>query len=282
MMNNDGTAINSGLDELSALAAQAQALEAIERAKIGRQCNFIALAQGNSGMLLPDDPGYIEGVKLHDFVLPQKKLILGQTFNATVLATCKLYAETAKKERDNEVPPTLGFWMPEDAENVPVQGYFDRPLPNGNILRPVHWVFLYLHDHPEIEDAVLPFRSIGNTVYTSLAKQIKSESAICTELQFKVSKQAIRNESYRTTNYYPKFELAGRNFTFRNGMVNPQLLASETVKEILVRSTQIQQDYADMQLVGRKNVSALLKPPAPVESLPEQPVREFDDDVPQF
>jgi hypothetical protein len=284
-MDNDGTAINSGLDELSSLAAQAQALEDVERAKTGQQCSFIALVQGNSGMVIPDDPGYIEGVKMHDFVIPQKKLILGQSFEATPLGQFKLYAEMAKKERDNELPPTLGFWMPEDAENVPVQGYFDRPLPNGNVLRPVHWVFLYLHQYPEIEDAVLPFRSIGNTVYTNLAKLIKSESAICTELRFRVSKQAIRNESYRTTNYYPKFELAGRNFTYRNGAISPQQLPAETVKEILERSIQIQRDYAEMRMIGRKNTSALLKPPAPepAVSLPNQPVRKFEDDeLPPF
>jgi hypothetical protein len=34
---------------------------------------------------------------------------------------------------------------------------FDRELPNGNVLQPCHWVFLYLHDFPEIEGGLIAF-----------------------------------------------------------------------------------------------------------------------------
>jgi hypothetical protein len=174
----------------------------------------------------------------------------------------KLYAETAKKEKENDMAPTVGFWMPDDAMQIPLQGIFDRPLPNGNVLKPVHWVYVYLHDNPDIEDGMLAFRSTGNSVYAALEKLIKSESSICTELRFTVTKQAIKNETYKTTNYYPKFEISGRNFKMdENGKVLPVKggLKADEIKEILKRSNKVQKDYAEMKLVAKKNnIQALI------------------------
>jgi hypothetical protein len=253
---------SSAGDELSALAMQNKELEDAERAKTGGQNSFITLVQGNSGILLPDDSAYIKGVKLHDYVIASKKLRLGATLDVTILGMFKLYAETAKKEKETDMAPTVGFWMPEDAMQIPVEGIFDRPLPNGNVLKPVHWVYVYLHDHPDITDGMIAFRSTGNSVYAALEKLIKSESAICTELRFTVTKQPIKNETYKTTNYYPKFEIAGRNFKMDgNGKVIPVKggLKVDEIKEILMRSNKVQKDYADMKLVSRKNnIQALI------------------------
>jgi hypothetical protein len=249
-------------DELSALAAQNKSLEDSERAKTGSQNSFITLVQGNSGILLPDDSAYIKGVKLHDYVISAKKLRLGATLDITVLGMFKLYAETARKEKESDMAPTVGFWMPDDAMQIPVQGIFDRPLPNGNVLKPVHWVYVYLHDNPDIEDGMIAFRSTGNSVYAVLEKLIKYESSICTELRFTVTKQAIKNETYKTTNYYPKFEISGRNFKMdESGKVLPVKggLKADEIKEILKRSNKVQKDYAEMKLVAKKNnIQALI------------------------
>jgi hypothetical protein len=259
-------------DELSALAAQNKELEDSERAKTGGQNSFITLVQGNSGILLPDDSAYIKGVKLHDYVISSKKLRLGATLDITILGMFKLYAETARKEKETDMAPTVGFWMPEDAMQVPVQGIFDRPLPNGNVLKPVHWVYVYLHDHPDITDGMITFRSTGNSVYAALEKLIKSESSICTELRFTVTKQSIKNETYKTTNYYPKFEISGRNFKMdEEGKIVPVKggLRADEIKEILTRSNKVQKDYADMKLVAKKNnIAALLGVPQGRAALP--------------
>jgi hypothetical protein len=263
---------SSAGDELSALAAQNKELEDSERAKTGSQNSFITLVQGNSGILLPDDSAYIKGVKLHDYVISSKKLRLGATLDVTILGMFKLYAETAKKVKETDMAPTVGFWMPEDAMQVPIQGIFDRPLPSGNVLQPVHWVYVYLHGHPDITDGMIAFRSTGNSVYTALEKLIKSESSICTELRFTVTKQAIKNETYKTTNYYPKFEIAGRNFKMdenRNVLPVKGGLKADEIKEILIRSNKVQKDYADMKLVAKKNnIAALIGSPQGKLALP--------------
>jgi len=259
-------------DELSELAVQNRELEAQERAKTGGQNSFITLVQGNSGILLPDDSAYIKGVKLHDYVISSKKLRLGATLDITILGMFKLYAETAKKEKETDMAATVGFWMPEDAMQVPVQGIFDRPLPNGNVLRPVHWVYCYLHDYTDITDGMIAFRSTGNSIYAALEKLIKSESTICTELRFTVTKQAIKNDTYKTTNYYPKFEISGHNFKLdESGKVVPAKggLKADEIKEILLRSNKVQKDYAEMKLVAKKNnIAALVGAPQGRAALP--------------
>jgi hypothetical protein len=179
----------------------------------------------------------------------------------------KIYAEVKKKEKDNEMPTTVGFWMPDDAAQFPVTpgGIFDRELPNGNILQPVHWVFLYLHDHPEVEDGLVSFRSKGNSIYAQLEKLVKAESSVCTELRFSVSSQDIYNEPYKKTDYYPKFEITGHNYKLTDDgkivKTKDSSLDMVTLKEILSRSKKVYEDYKQMKMIAKKNVQALLGSP---------------------
>ena len=254
-------------NSLEAMALEAKRLEDQERAKSASNNSFITLVQGNSGILLEDDARYIKGVKLHDYVITSKSLKLGPSFEGTVLGMFKLYEERTKPARKDEMGRTVNFWMPEDAEQIPLgKGEnFARHLPNGNVLMPVHWVYLFLHKYPEIEDALLSFRSTGNRIYTELAKAIKAESALCTELRFTFTKQAIKNETYKQTYYYPKFELTGRNFTFKNGKVVPEKgVDKETLTTILTRSKERQEAYAGLRLVGRKTLMITASPAKPV------------------
>jgi len=255
-------------NSLDALAAEAKQHEDVERAKSSSNNNFITLVQGNSGILLEDDARYIKGVKLHDYVIAAKKLKLGAKFTATVLGMFKLYAELAKTDANNkdEMAKTVSFWMPDDAEQVPVAPgeNFDRYLGNGHVLVPVHWVYLYLHDYTDIDDALLSFRSTGNRVYKDLEKLVKAESSLCTELRFSVGKQAIKNDKYKTTNYYPKFDLIGRNYSFKNNKVVPEKgMDSAELAEMLTRSKTKLAEYAAMKLVGKKHsIQPLLPGPA--------------------
>jgi hypothetical protein len=254
-------AADTELDELSALAAANKELEDAERAKTGGNNLYIALVQGNSSILIEGDPRYIKGVKMHDFVIAQNKLRLGATLDATILGTFKLYEEKAKKEKENEMAPTVGFWMPEQAEMVALGDgeLFARPLTNGNVLLPVHWVFLYLHDHPELEGAMLAFRSTGNKVFTQLRKLLKQESTICTELRFKIGKQGIRNETYARTIFYSEFTIAGKNFDYEDDKVKliKGAMGKDEVKVVLERSKELQEEYARNRMVTLRNENAV-------------------------
>jgi len=253
----------SDADELAALALGNKELEDEERAKTGSRNSFITLVKANGQVLDKNNPAYMPGVKALEYVITSKKLRLGKVLDATIIGMFKIYAEVKRKEKDNEMPTTVGFWMPDDAAQFPVTpgGIFDRELPNGNVLQPVHWVFPYLHDYPEVEDGLIAFRSKGNSIYAQLEKMIKAESSVCTELRFAISHQDIYNDTYKKTDYYPKFEVTGHNYKLtEDGKVvktKDSKLDMGELKEILSRSKKVYEDYKQMKMIAKKNIAAL-------------------------
>jgi hypothetical protein len=223
------------------------------------------------------------GVKPLEYVIVSKKLKLGKKLDATILGMFKVYAETKPGATDKEMATTVGFWMPDDAANFDqIPGTIgERMLPSGNILVPTHWVFLYLHDHPEIEDGLIAFRSKGNKIYAQLEKMVKAESSVCTELRFEISNQDIYNENFKKTDYYPKFEVTGHNFklTEDNKIVKTKdgNVDGETIKELLTRSQKIFADYKQMKLVAKKNVQAIAGP-EPRRALPAGKSSSYEDE----
>jgi len=255
---------SAGSDDLSALALANKELEDAERAKTGSQNSFIALLKANSRAIDKNNPEFIKGAKPLSYCIAKKKILLGSDLDVTILGMFKVYAEVTPKEKDSDMPKTVKFWNPEDAAQYPVDGWFDRPLPNGNVLQPHHWIFVYLHDHPEIEDGIISFAGKGNKVYSELVKLVKAESSVCTELRFKVTNQGIYNDTYKKTDYYPKFEITGHNYKLtEDGKVaktKDSKVDAATLKEILTRSNEAQKAYSEMKMVAKQNVRAL---PAP-------------------
>jgi hypothetical protein len=233
-------------------------LEAEERAKSGQSGLFISIAQGNTKMLKPRDPAFVPGLNLYDFVIPSKKLVLGKEFKCTVLAMCKVYAETVPKGsegNDTDMDKVVKYWLPDDAEQIPEEAPFTRPLPNGNVLRPQHWVYVYIHGHEDVEGALFGFKSIGNQVYTQLNKLIKGASRSCTELRFTVTQQEIVANGGQT-NFYPLFEIDGRNFELDEDTNIPSKtkggLSEAEIAEVITRSAQIFEDYKNLKIVSRQ------------------------------
>jgi hypothetical protein len=270
-------------DELSALALANKEMEDEERAKTGSQNSFLTLVKQNGRTIDKNSPSYIPGVKPLDWVIISKKLKLGKKLDATILGMCKVYAETKPGETDKEMAATVGFWMPDDAANFEqIPGTIgERMLPNGNTLVPTHWVFVYLHDNPEIADALISFRGKGNSIYTQLEKLVKAESAVCTELRFDITNQDIYNDKFKKTDYYPKFEITGRNFKLtEDGKVvktKDSRVDAGGIKELLSRSQKVLSDYKQMKLVAKKNVQAIAGP-EPRKALPAGKGADYQDD----
>jgi hypothetical protein len=278
----------SSVDELSSLALAGKELEDEQRAQTGTQNSFLTLVKANGQVLDKNNPAFMKGVKPLDYVISSKKLKLGAKLDVTVLGMFKVYAEVKKSAAGDEMPTTVAFWMPEQAMQFEIApgSIFDRELPNGNVLQPVHWVFVYLHDFPEIDDAIIAFRSKGNSIYAALQKLVKAESAVCTELRFEVSNQDSYNEKYKKTDYYPKFEITGRNYTLtedRKVIIDKQSgLDKDTLKEILSRAKEIQASYKEMKMVAKRNIEAITGP-APRKALPGKKAEyEEEDEAVQF
>jgi hypothetical protein len=274
-------------DELSSLARKGRELEDEQRAQTGSQNSFITLVKANGQVLDKNNPAYMQGVKALDYVIASKKFRLGAKLDATILGMFKVYAEVKPspvnvKGQKEEMDKTVAFWMPEQAMQFEITpgSIFDRELPNGNVLQPVHWVFVYLHDFPEIDDGIIAFRSKGNSIYAALQKLVKAESAVCTELRFEISNQDIYNDRYKKTDYYPKFEITGRNYTLtEDGKVvldKKSALDRGTLKDILSRAKEIQESYKEMKMVAKRDVDAVTYQP-PHKALPA-PKGGYEDD----
>jgi hypothetical protein len=277
------SASSSG-DELAALALAGKELEDEQRAQTGNQNSFITLVKSNGQVLDKNNPSFMKGVKPLDYVITNKKVNLGAKLDVTVLGMFKVYAEVKRSDAANDMPKTVGFWMPEQAMQFEIAdgSIFDRALPNGNILQPVHWVFVYLHNNPDIDDAIIAFRSKGNSIYAALQKTVKAESSVVTELRFEVSNQDIYNEKYKKTDYYPKFEIVGRNYRLtEEGKIlkdKSTNIDAATLKEILIRAKQIQEDYKGLRMVAKRNVAALTGPAQDRPALPAGENAAYEDD----
>lgn len=259
--------------DLNALIAQAAQAEAVIRSESGSNLQWIKILDPSANELVEGDAAYMKGAKARDFVIASSKTRLGPSMDATIVGMFKVFAEIEKPANANEMPKTVGYWHPADAMQVPLEGNFDRPLANGHVLQPVHWVFLYLHDHPEIEGVVLSFRSTGNKYYNELEKLVKANSHIVPELRFDISTQAVKNEKYNKTYYYPKFEIQDQ----RNCAYSPEEglksvkggLDKDTLAEVLKRYGEVYKAFTEYTLVTKRTNIAGMLPGSPAQTVAE-------------
>ena len=258
-----GTAVAVMNDGLMAAVAQAAQAEAGVRAQSGSNLTWLTLVDPTSNILVEGEPNFIKGAKPRDYVITNRKLRLGQTLDATVIGMFKVYAEVEPAAVKGEMDKTVGYWHPTDAEQIPLEGNFDRPLSNGHVLKPVHWVFLYLHNNPDIEGLVLSFRSTGNKIYSQLEKIVKANSTIVPELRFPIGSQGIKAEKFNRTYFYPKFDLQEvKNFQFssENGVQRVKGgLEGEELETVLTRYADLYKAFNEYILVSKRgNISGLL------------------------
>ena len=259
--------------DLNSLIAQAAQAEAVIRAESGSNLQWIKILDPSANELVEGDAAYIKGAKARDFVIASSKTRLGQNIDATIVGMFKVFAEVKPAASKAEMPKTVGYWHPSDAMQVPLEGNFDRPLANGNVLQPVHWVFLYLHDNPDIEGVVLSFRSTGNKYYNELEKLVKANSHIAPELRLTIGTQAVKNETYNKTYYYPKFELQEQ----RNCAYSPEEglksvkggLDKETLAEVLRRYGEVYKAFTEYTLVTKRTNIAGMLPGAKAQTAAE-------------
>lgn len=271
----------SALDKLNQLAMAGKAHEDVSRAEIGGQNNFIKLiGDPEAKELNQTKPEFIKGAKYKSFVIGNKKLHLGLSFEATIVGMFKLYEESEiKKEGSKELAKIFGYWMPEDAENIQIEGIFDRPFiskdGSGHVLKPVHWLALRLDKFPDLENVVISFRSTGNSIYAKLAKMVKNGSEIAPQIKVKVTSQAIENKTWDSTNLFPDFEIVGKNFDFTDGKIkliseDDGGMSIEDVEATLEMYAHLNEEYAENRMVSKKSKStlaALLEQPAPAVAL---------------
>jgi hypothetical protein len=250
-------------DDLSDLAVKTKAMEDEIRAQTGGSNSWLRVLQSGVDIITKGTADFIKGAEAGDFFLADKKLVLKDP-EITILGMFKVYAEKKPGAKENDMSQTVGFWLPQDAEQIPTKegSNFERSLRNGNTLVPMHWMFVYIHEHPEITDALIPFQSIGNGYFSIISKMIKKSCSLSTELRLKLSCVGEKNEDYNKTYFYPEVTVLGKNFDFdaETGKVSicKGGLKADEVREILTRSNEAQKAYKELKMVSKRSEQALL------------------------
>ncbi len=261
------------LQELFSLAQEIGEMEAQHSDFGGQQHSYLKLVgnTANDPITRKGKSEYIEDAEHGSWVLPNQKILLGHKVELTVLGMFKVYEDTVEgekkdpKSKQEPMRKVVGYWLPEDAENIPVEGIFDRPYVDRDgvehILRPVHWVRVFLHEYPEIDDALITFRSKGNSVYKQLQKLIANNASNSTELRLIMSHQEIPAKGYDIDYIYPYFEIAGNNYVIENNKI--KLIKGgfdkDTLAQVIKTAHEDQKSYIECKMVSKKqNIASIV------------------------
>lgn len=286
-------------DDLSALAMSTKEIEDEVRLQTGGGNTWVRILQPGVDVVTKGTADYVKGAEAGDFYIADKKILLKEP-EVTVTGIFKVYAEKKPgRTKESDMAVTVGFWSPVDAEQIPLKdgNNFERVLRNGNILIPMHWMFVYIHEHPDIKDAMIPFQSVANSYCTEIAKLIKKNSSMSTQLRLKLSSVAVKNEDYNKTYFYPVAEIVGKNFdldteTGRVSLCKGGLDAAE-LREVLTLSNTVLKEYKELKMVAKKSEQQLIaaSPAAAIAAGPRKGLPgskrggytdEEDGDIPNF
>ena len=186
-------------EELAQLMAEGKKHQDAENSGDGVKADYILLAKtGTKALKKSQADLYIAGLAIGDFFLQKEKKVLGDKLKVVPLAFITLYQE--KESRDMNAR-FFGTWNKTQAESFQlVDGsYFDRQLPNGHILQPVNWVCVEVLGHPEIENAVITYKSTGSRLWRKWKEDAKPRSQTSATLIYEISELEVSNDKNEWT-----------------------------------------------------------------------------------
>lgn len=259
-------------DEIASLMAQNAKLQAKENEGDGVKADYILLAKPASKALKKSQKDlYIEGLAIGDFYLQKEKKNLGDTLKVVPLAFITLYDEVENKPQNAQF---FGTWNKEQAITFPVAdgSYFDRQLPNGHLLKPKNWVMVEVLEHPEIENAVIAYKSTGSRIWKKWKEDAKGRSSSSATLVYEIKEEAQANANNEWTDI--GFEYVA------NLLETDKTMAVKCLK----KSNAIREAYEKHVLVGNRDVQALAAPKAPVAQIADasEVTDSFDDEESGF
>lgn len=254
-------------DEIATLMAQNAQLQAKESEGDGVKADYILLAKTGSKALKKSQKDlFIEGLAFGDFYLQKEKVNLGDTLKVVPLAFITLYDEVEDKPQNAQF---FGVWNKEQAVTYPVAdgSYFNRQLPNGHILKPKNWVMVEVLDHPEIENAVIAYKSTGSRIWKKWKEDAKQRSQSSATLVYEIKEEVCSNENNEWTDI--GFEYVA------------SLLETDKVMAVkcLKKSNNLRESYEKHVLIGNHDTQSLTAPRAPVAQIADSSdVEDSTDD----
>lgn len=256
-------------DEIATLMAQNAQLQAKESEGDGVKADYILLAKTGSKALKKSQKDlFIEGLAVGDFYLQKEKVNLGDTLKVVPLAFITLYDEVEDKPQNAQF---FGVWNKEQAVTYPVAdgSYFNRQLPNGHILKPKNWVMVEVLDHPEIENAVIAYKSTGSRIWKKWKEDAKQRSQSSATLVYEIKEEVCSNEDNEWTDI--GFEYVA------------SLLETDKVMAVkcLKKSNNLRESYEKHTLIGNHDTQSLTAPKASVAQIADSSDVEasYDDEL---
>ena len=265
--NKEITQLNeSELAELTELLALSRKLQEKENAGESVKADYLILAKtGTKALQRSQKDLYIQGLQIGDIFLQKDKKILGAEVKVVPLAFLTFYQEKESKAKDAKF---FGMWNKEQAVTFPLadDSYFNRQLPNGHILVPVHWVCVTVIGHHEIENAVIAFKSTGARIWKKFKDDAKSRSGSSATLVYLLKEGLYNNDEYEWTDF---------DFQYVENLLETD---KEEAVYCLKKSNAIREAYKKATLVGNHDVSVLTakKPAAQIADASE--IEDSTDD----
>ena len=237
--------------KLNELKEKAKKLEDLTRE--GMNVTFISLASPNCEALKKGKESFIEGLSTGEYYIHKEKKRLGGDLRVVALGFLRAFNHFQSMDNNSNY---LGVVSREEGMKYPLaQVFFNgkpnfsiRELPDGTVLRPVIWVPVFLPDFPEIENAVLTFKSTSVPVATAWKKKIEatkdpSPSFVCT-LSFEWKEDGKNSWIIPSVSEMTPIEESG--------------VTEEDIEKCFDLSTKILTDYTSGQFFPSKLVVAQL------------------------
>ena len=240
-------------DELALALEQSKKLQEKENEGDGVKADYLLLAKSGSKALKRSEKDlFIEGLAIGDIYIQKDKLNLGSSLKVVPLAFITLYNEKADASKDAQF---FGTWNKEQAVTFPlVDGNnFNRQLPNGHVLVPVNWVMVNVIGHPEIENAVIAFKSTGSRIWRKWKEDAKNRSSSCATLVYKIFEESYNNDKFDWTDF--GFEYVESLLEKEGDKSKAEALAC------LKKSNAIRESYDKHTLIGNHDTQAITAKP---------------------
>lgn len=255
VQKKETTAVSSSFAER---AKATRKLAESTRDDYGTNQTFISLCQtGARALKEEEDAMYIDGLKPRQYYIQSAKKVLANKIRVVPLKFLSVYNELAPiAGKPKAQPKFVGVWHRQDAEKYDLRlgSYFDRELPNGNILQPVTWVLCYLPDYPDVKNAVITFKSTGQKIAKAWRKEIDARARPAHETVYVLSSAVEKNDNDQSW-YSVKPVFEGYLFEVdEKGNLKDVLPYAETVLDL---SENYSKAYASGTLIARRGDSSM-------------------------
>jgi len=221
------------------------------------------ISDPESDILTPGKPTYIKGAKYKGFVIPSKSISLGASFSAVITGIFPVFEQYVFESDDpKDMGKIVGYWHPDDTLGFQKSGWFDRMFfdKNGkrNLLKQIYWVYFYLPDYPEIEEARLTMRGNVCKKAKELEKLVGKSLVRLSQAKFTVSTVVRKIEEYRTTAIDPDFTVDENIYDVKDGRVIP-VDDVEVVKEVLTAELAVRKKYDEGSMIRRRDDATMIE-----------------------